>query len=188
MTAPHEDCNLSNDDPPFNPAFGVRKNKIFPQRGAHFEVHAALEETLKLPSTHASLIPGPDLPISDFLELSFPKISSTLLFSTSESWFSNDAPTTSVDCLLSQPIPPLRFLDDLSKAVGQAWLDSHTSIIDPWYNDGQDRLLLWAPTVNVSGLELTSEDAKLFEELNSAIVCLNAADKLSHLCKKSKGA
>ncbi|KAJ7839267.1 hypothetical protein B0H13DRAFT_1911332 [Mycena leptocephala] len=140
MTAREVDCDLSND-PPFDPALHIRKNKKFPPKGTLFEVHTAPEYILKIP------IPAPDLPIADFLRLSFPKNSSALVFSKAESWFSTDTPTTAVDCLLSRPIPPLQFLEDLSKAVGQAWFDGCTSIVDPRYNDGRDRLPLWSLTL-----------------------------------------
>jgi hypothetical protein len=112
--------DLSNDDPPFNPNLWIARERKFPSKDKNFEVHAALEETLKVPSTHSSLIPGPNLPISDFLELSFPKTSSVLVFSTPDAWFTKDAPTTSVHCLLGRPIPLLEFLKALSKIVGQA--------------------------------------------------------------------
>ena len=42
------------------------------------------------------------------------------------------------------------------------------------------------PTKNPSGIELTSEDANLLQELNSAIGCFDAAAKLSRSCKKAK--
>ncbi|KAK6984674.1 hypothetical protein R3P38DRAFT_2806295 [Favolaschia claudopus] len=76
-----------------------------------------------------------------------PKLSSGLAFNKTSTWFSKDAPTTPLHCLLDRPVPPLQFLDDLSKAVGQAWFDGCISIFDPRYNDGRDRLPLPALTL-----------------------------------------
>ncbi|KAJ7691884.1 hypothetical protein B0H17DRAFT_1133424 [Mycena rosella] len=108
---------------------------------------AALVKVLKLPAVQASLIPGPNLPVTEFLKLSLPKKSSALVFNKITSWFSTDAPTTSLDCLLSRPILPREFLDELMDTVGQAWFNGCTSIVDCRYNDGRDRLPLSALTL-----------------------------------------
>ncbi|KAJ7273023.1 hypothetical protein C8J57DRAFT_1316319 [Mycena rebaudengoi] len=84
-----------------------------------------------MPDTdRARLIPGSNLPIAEFLELSFPKKSSALVFTKPASWFNVEKPTMSVDCLLLRLIPPKQFLDDLAKEVGQAWIDGRKSIIN----------------------------------------------------------
>ncbi|KAJ7865909.1 hypothetical protein B0H14DRAFT_3595961 [Mycena olivaceomarginata] len=162
MTAP-EVCDLSADDPPFNPALWIKNKRTFPPAGEHFEVHAALEDVLRLPHTHSSLIPEPNLPIAAFLELSLPKTSSALVFSTVESWFSGDPPTTGAGCLLSRPVPPVQFLEDLSKAVGQAWVDGSISIIDPRYNDGRERFPLSALTL-WKKLSRVLKDQKMWQQ------------------------
>ncbi|KAJ7192803.1 hypothetical protein GGX14DRAFT_406017 [Mycena pura] len=138
--------DLTADDPPFNPADFVGSKKKYPSSDTPAAIQAALDAVLKLPAAHASLIPGPNLPVTEFLKLSFPKKSNALLFSDPASWFSTDAPTTTVECLLSRPIPPRAFLNDLTKAVGQAWFDGCMSIVDHRYNDGRDRVPLWALT------------------------------------------
>ncbi|KAJ6533907.1 hypothetical protein DFH09DRAFT_865390, partial [Mycena vulgaris] len=74
-------------------------------------------------------IPDPNLPVATFLELPLPKKSSAIIFSETTSWFSTDAPTTSLECLLDRPIPPRQFLDELSSAVGQVWFDGCNSIL-----------------------------------------------------------
>ncbi|KAJ7659817.1 hypothetical protein DFH06DRAFT_1326842 [Mycena polygramma] len=140
-------CDMSADTPPFDPAVWIGKNKKFPAKDTKFEVHDALANVLKLPATFASPIPGPNLPIAAFLKLSFPAQSPALVLRKPDSWFSKDPPTTSVDCLLNRPIPSSEFLADFEKVVGQAWLDGNTSILDPRYNDGRDRLPLGALTL-----------------------------------------
>ncbi|KAJ6582739.1 hypothetical protein B0H10DRAFT_2235205, partial [Mycena sp. CBHHK59/15] len=108
--------------------------------------HAALADLLKLHATHAFHIPTPDIPITEFLAWSFPQESPAFVFSKPEVWFSADAPTTDVACLLHRSIPSQEFLAKLTNKVGQAWFDSSRSIVDPRFNDGRDRLQLWALT------------------------------------------
>ncbi|KAJ6548850.1 hypothetical protein B0H19DRAFT_1074654 [Mycena capillaripes] len=121
--AAREVHDLSNDDPPFNPALWIGQQRKFPPKGKNFEVHTALEEALKIPP---------------------------------------HAPTTSVDCLLGRPIPSSEILKDLSKIVGQAWLDGYTSIRDPRFNDGRDRLPLGALTL-WKELEHAVKDQKMWQ-------------------------
>ncbi|KAJ6556704.1 hypothetical protein B0H10DRAFT_2201541 [Mycena sp. CBHHK59/15] len=148
---------------PFDPALWIGKNKKFPAEDAHPEVHAAFAEFLKMPESHASLVPGPNLPITAFLELALPQKSSAMVFSTPESWFSKDAPTAEVDCLRSRSIPPRQFLDDLTKKAGQAWLDGRTSIVDHRYNDGHDRLPFWSLTLWKEWLRVV-DDQKMWRK------------------------
>ncbi|KAJ6618077.1 hypothetical protein B0H10DRAFT_2379381 [Mycena sp. CBHHK59/15] len=148
---------------PFDPALWIGKNKKFPAEDAHPEVHAAFAEVLKMPESHASLVPGPNLPITAFLELALPQKSSAMVFSTPESWFSKDAPTAEVDCLRSRSIPPRQFLDDLTKKAGQAWLDGRTSIVDHRYNDGHDRLPFWSLTLWKEWLRVV-DDQKMWRK------------------------
>ncbi|KAJ6573789.1 hypothetical protein DFH09DRAFT_915806 [Mycena vulgaris] len=142
-----DEHNLTADDAPFDPAAYIRKGKKFPTKNIPDAVASALAQVLKLPAVQASLIPDPNLPVATFLELPLPKKSSAIIFSETTSWFSTDAPTTSLECLLDRPIPPRQFLDELSSAVGQVWFDGCNSIVDQRYNDGRDRLPLSALTL-----------------------------------------
>ncbi|KAJ7488492.1 hypothetical protein B0H11DRAFT_2406543, partial [Mycena galericulata] len=122
----------------------------------------ALAKVLEVPSAHKSLIPGPNLPVTEFLKLPFPKKSSALVFSKPEDWFSNDAPNVTVTSLLTRPIPPREFLNSLTQRVGQAWFDGHTSIRDPRYNEGRDRFPLWTLTLWKELLRVV-EDQKMWK-------------------------
>ncbi|KAJ7143457.1 hypothetical protein C8R46DRAFT_1316074, partial [Mycena filopes] len=139
--------DLSQDDPPFDPAFYIGQGKKYPKKDTLLVVHDALDTVLEIPPTHTALIPKPDLPISDFLRFPLPKNTSALVFSKPGTWFSRDAPTTSAECLFTRPIPPVEFLGDLRKAVGQAWFDGCQSITDPRFNGGRDRFPLWVLSV-----------------------------------------
>ncbi|KAJ6459147.1 hypothetical protein C8R47DRAFT_1028273 [Mycena vitilis] len=159
---PRKVWDLSADDPPFDPDIWIGKGKKFPKKATQFEVHDALADVLKLPDTHTSLIPAPDLPLPEFIQLSFPKQSTALVFSKPQSWFSKDPPTTAIDCLLTRPIPSLALLGDLEKAVGQAWLDGSRSIVDSRYNEGRDRLPLWGLTLWIE-LARVVRDQKMWQ-------------------------
>ncbi|KAJ7783921.1 hypothetical protein DFH07DRAFT_727673 [Mycena maculata] len=78
---------------------------------------------------YTSLIPGPNLPVTEFLKLPLPQNSSGLIFSKPGEWFSKDAPTVTLASLLTRPIPSREFLDILTKHAGQAWFDGSTSIL-----------------------------------------------------------
>ncbi|KAJ7504710.1 hypothetical protein B0H11DRAFT_1709383 [Mycena galericulata] len=154
----------SADHPSFDPAAYIGKQKKFPKEDTYHgpEIHAALAKVLEVPSAHKSLIPGPNLPVTEFLKLPFPKKSSALVFSKPEDWFSNDAPNVTVTSLLTRPIPPREFLNSLTQRVDQAWFDGHTSIRDPRYNEGRDRFPLWTLTLWKELLRVV-EDQKMWK-------------------------
>ncbi|KAJ7211943.1 hypothetical protein C8J57DRAFT_1256490 [Mycena rebaudengoi] len=124
--APREVFDYSADDPPFDPAVWI-SHILRPETLA---LRCMRLSPLELPDKERKrLIPGPNVPIAEFLGIWLPKKSSALIFSKTKAWFSTDAPTTSIDCLLSRPILPREFLDDLQKDAGQAWFDGSKSII-----------------------------------------------------------
>ncbi|KAJ6582431.1 hypothetical protein B0H10DRAFT_2198477, partial [Mycena sp. CBHHK59/15] len=116
---------------PFDPALWIGKKQEVPCEDAHPEVHAAFAEFLKMPESHASLVPGPNLPITAFLELALPQKSSAMVFSTPESWFSKDAPTAETAVLVLDFVEGMR-VDDLQLALilSHAWLsDDHIDMM-----------------------------------------------------------
>ncbi|KAJ7727802.1 hypothetical protein DFH07DRAFT_970018 [Mycena maculata] len=159
---PPEHFDLSADDPPFDPGIYIGQGKTFPKGEVHPEIHAALTNVLELPMAYASLIPGPNLPVTEFLKLMLPQKSSGLVFSKPEEWFSKDAPTVTLDSLLTRPIPSQEFLDILTKHAGQAWFDGRTSIRDPRHNDGSDRFPLWTLTLWKEYLHV-GEDQRMWQ-------------------------
>ncbi|KAF7291444.1 hypothetical protein MIND_01289500 [Mycena indigotica] len=90
---------------------------------------AARSELLSLPTgLKFPLFPIPThLPAAEFIALQLPYASrsSDIVSGSVASWFSRDAPCTSISTL------------------GQFWLDGYQSIVDPRCNDGQDRFPLW---------------------------------------------
>ena len=89
--------------------------------------------------------PARNISVIDLLKTSLPPRSSALITSKPTAWFSNDSPRSDIDCLADQPIPNDAFLNELAAIEGQAWLNGTQSFVDPRFNDGQDRLPLWAP-------------------------------------------
>ncbi|KAJ6632173.1 hypothetical protein B0H10DRAFT_2206574 [Mycena sp. CBHHK59/15] len=142
-----EPIDLSNDLPPFNPAAYIGKNKKFPPSSDVLpEAHAALADVLKLPTSQAALFPDRDIPITEFLALSLPRESASFVFTKPDIWFSDEEPTGDVEILTIRSIPSQQFLTYLTAHVGQAWFDGAKSIVDPRFNDGRDRFLLWVLT------------------------------------------
>lgn len=147
MEAPEE---LLSNDLDALPAFvadewiGTGKTFSFSQSPLH-----VLQEKcnqLIIPDTHLVHFPTTDLPVTKFIELPLPTQSTEIITTAAKIWFSNDMPFTDVKCLLARPIPSKDFLAALGKIFGQAWLNGSKSIIDWRYNDGRDRLPLWALT------------------------------------------
>jgi len=75
-----------------------------------------------------------------------PHVSSEFITTKTNKWFSNDAPRENYTSFFSRPVSQREFLEVLEKVIGQSWLDGMKSIVDPWFNDGGDRLPLWTIT------------------------------------------
>ncbi|KAJ3920095.1 hypothetical protein F5877DRAFT_38885 [Lentinula edodes] len=133
----------------FDPSVWIHKGKTWDNPPLH--VFHARDTAFELPLQMKKLLPAPDLPIVDFLQLKFPIQSHSLNIYSLDSWFSHDSPDTSdqacVDMLWRRSIPSVELLKDLRVARGQKWLDGAKSIRDPRYNRGNDLFPLWALTL-----------------------------------------
>ncbi|KAF6745911.1 hypothetical protein DFP72DRAFT_1153403 [Ephemerocybe angulata] len=61
-------------------------------------------------------------------------------------WFTTDQAKTDLRILLNRPVPSSQTLKDLESELQSAWHDGCRSVSDPRYNDGRDRLPLYAIT------------------------------------------
>ncbi|KAJ7039794.1 hypothetical protein C8F04DRAFT_949367, partial [Mycena alexandri] len=149
LDMPRVDIDLSEDPPPFHAEQFIGLHKKFPVEDVgnmeYRVAHAALLQVLAVP-TDIRYLPHDDLPIRDFVSMTLPPQSYTPVLSKPRTWYSSDMPTTDVACLASRPIPHKDFLCKLEKEAGQALFDGCKSILDPRYNEGQDRFPLRAIT------------------------------------------
>lgn len=106
-------------------------------------VSDAKSNRLSVPQSYEGSFPSPDLPVIDFLALRLPRVSSGIITTKLQLWFSTSEPTTNPDCLFTRAIPSPQFLKRLEEAFGQAWFDGAKSIVDPRFNKSRDRLPLW---------------------------------------------
>ena len=106
-------------------------------------VSDAKRDRLSVPPSYEGSLPSPDLPVTDFLALRLPRVSNGIVNTKPQLWFSTGEPTTNPDCLITRAVPSPSFLKRLDEAFGQAWFDGAKSIVDPRFNESQDRLPLW---------------------------------------------
>ncbi|KAG2145169.1 hypothetical protein DEU56DRAFT_910292 [Suillus clintonianus] len=132
--------------PIFNPHEWIGKGKIYDKNTLPMSVLNARSDALVIPSTHTQHIPSHHLPVADFLKISLPTRSPTIVAVKIKCWFSHDLPDRDFSYLNTRPIPSAEFLVEINKAFDQAWFDGARSLIDPRYNDGKDRLPLWTLT------------------------------------------
>ncbi|KAJ6615754.1 hypothetical protein B0H10DRAFT_2220087 [Mycena sp. CBHHK59/15] len=146
LRSPSVDIDLSEETISFIPEHFIACNKTFPGADDHDPpsrgAREALAAVLAIPSDLKHL-PADDLPISQFVALELPLQSRAFVLTQPQTWYHTDSPTTDVACLMSRPVPPQEFLTRLKKEAGQAWFDGCKSIVDPRYNEGRDRFLLW---------------------------------------------
>ena len=88
-------------------------------------------------------LPSPNVLVVDFVAWELPRLSSEIISTKAETWFSKDSPSINIHILLSRPVPSEEFVKKLDIAYQQAWLDGAQSIVDYRFNDGSDRLPLW---------------------------------------------
>ena len=88
--------------------------------------------------------PPSTIPINTFLSWKIPRQSSEIIATKATEWFSEDEPSTDVSVLQTRGILSKDFIEDLESVAGQAWLNGSKLIIDQRYNNGTDRLPLWA--------------------------------------------
>jgi hypothetical protein len=110
-------------------------------------VRSAKRTSLAIPNTFLNMarLPDPATSVIDFIKSELPCVSSEIIVTKAVAWFTNDAPSESVDLgiLLSRSVPSAQFIEELEQVVGQRWLDGAKSITDLRFNDGRDRLPLW---------------------------------------------
>jgi hypothetical protein len=137
----HEDLDSL---PPFNARewIGVRKKYVLSE--IPLQVHFQMRQQLVIPHAHLAHFPAVDLPVVKFIKLQLPVQSTEIITTTTKTWFSKDIPNLDTTTFFTRPIPVKTFLDSLASSFGQAWLDGSQSIVDQRYNDGRDRLPLWA--------------------------------------------
>jgi hypothetical protein len=108
------------------------------------EVSDERDRVLWIPELHFKQnFPAFDTNVTQFIATKFPEISNSIPLMKISIWFSKDTPTTDPECLRMRHIPPESVLIQLLSVFGQEWLDGAKSIVDPRFNDGQDRLPLW---------------------------------------------
>ena len=129
-------------NPPFHSSVWIGAGKTFSSSLPH-EVLNAKEKTLEIPEVFHGHLPPPTTCVRDFISLDLPFQSNSLNFHATNEWFSQDAPHTDPNILITRSIPSAKVLEILEAAVGQAWLDGGHSIVDPRFNDGVERFPLW---------------------------------------------
>ena len=108
-------------------------------------VKAAREASRVAPDSVLKMVhlPGPDVMVADFVAWELPRVSSEIILTKPDTWFSKNTPSIDIQVLLSQPVPSGEFVKRLDIAYRQAWLDGARSISDHRFNDGTDHLPLW---------------------------------------------
>ncbi|KAG0694658.1 hypothetical protein DFH29DRAFT_755847, partial [Suillus ampliporus] len=130
----------------FHPHEWIGKGHKYDLKKLPQSVVFARSAALEIPQGHIHHIPSRDLSVHDFLQLSLPAPSSTIVSVKVNCWFSHDPPDIDLSYLKTRPIPSECVLAEINSAISQAWLDGAQSLADPRYNDGRDRLPLWALT------------------------------------------
>jgi len=119
-------------------------------------VTLAANERLAIPGIVLASLPATALPVIEFLSCTLPRVSVDTISTKIQMWFSQEPPSIVHvhEIFVSRPIPSNEFVSRLSKAVGQAWLDGAQSVIDCRFNNGNERLPLWAIAYWTKILEL----------------------------------
>ncbi|KAF4621774.1 hypothetical protein D9613_012142 [Agrocybe pediades] len=130
----------------FNEKEWIGRGKIYKVQNLPGFVTAAHEKTLDIPDASGlcSLRPDRKLSVIEFLAFRMPRVSSEIIHTKTELWYSQDLPTMDgFKILSSRPVPSPSFVEELYQKHGQAWLDGAQSVVDHRVNDGSDRLPLW---------------------------------------------
>ncbi|GLB37775.1 hypothetical protein LshimejAT787_0408260 [Lyophyllum shimeji] len=133
--------------PQFIESEWIGVGKKYPQKDVPFYISWAKAERLEIPQAYLHHLPPVDLPVEKFLLFKLPSQSNEIIATKAAAWFSHDEPKIDIIGLLSWPVPPRSFLDNLEAAFGQAWFDGSRSIVDHRFNDSTHRLPLWAITL-----------------------------------------
>ncbi|KAG2063252.1 hypothetical protein BDR04DRAFT_1123391 [Suillus decipiens] len=126
----------------------IGKGKIFPATAVEMpdDLESLYDATMAVPNEiRAIVLPDPNLPVSRFLEFRLPSISLKEAEEKAESFFQTTPAQYDLMALMSQDLPPKRFVDDAHRAVGQAILDGKCSIRSPHHTS--HALPLWVITL-----------------------------------------
>ncbi|THG93068.1 hypothetical protein EW026_g8062 [Hermanssonia centrifuga] len=115
----------------WNPYDWLKQGKVYPSNDTPPVVLAGRQQTLSLCPKHTVLLPEQQLSIIDLLRLDLPTQPSVLVVQQAMSWFHTMEPNEDIRNVCSRPLPPVKVIQDLQKAFGQAWFDGAQSIIDP---------------------------------------------------------
>ncbi|KAF8797488.1 hypothetical protein BYT27DRAFT_7237241 [Phlegmacium glaucopus] len=138
---------LNDNDGVFVESEWIKVGKIYGAPGFPDFVCAEKLARLAIPDEFIQLVKlKQDISVTQFVTHELPRVSSEFITTKTDKWFSNDTPTENYTNLLTRPAPSREFLEVLDKVIGQSWLDGAKSIVDPRFNDGGDRLPLWAVT------------------------------------------
>ncbi|KAF8148090.1 hypothetical protein B0H34DRAFT_669139 [Crassisporium funariophilum] len=137
-----------DDDDFFEEEEWIGRGRVYDWANLPGCVTSAKNATLAIPQNFVGQgqLPKSSLSVMDFLSFKLPRLSSEIISSKTSTWFSTDKPNTDVEVLLLRPIPSSQFIHNLDAVYGQAWLDGAKSVVDQRFNDGADRLPLWALT------------------------------------------
>ncbi|KAF9780748.1 hypothetical protein BJ322DRAFT_1011530 [Thelephora terrestris] len=157
---------------PFYPSIWIGVEKTFSD-SLPPEVLDAKQITLEIPETFHTFFPLPTTRVSDFIHWNLPFQSDGINLYETTQWFSNDLPHTDPSLLLARSIPPVIILKALDAAAGQMWMDGSRSVVDPRFNNGEDRFPLWV-------LSLWNEARKLAECQDQWRRSVRWLDSLTH--------
>ncbi|KAF9481696.1 hypothetical protein BDN70DRAFT_991713 [Pholiota conissans] len=133
----------------FNDQEWIGKGKIYDTLQLPYFVLSEFSSRTAVPAEflQEAKLPAPNVHVSDIVNsVNLPRVSSEIIVTTPQSWFSCDAPNITLDLLLTRLTPTHIFIGKLQGLLGQAWLNGAKSVIDPRFNNGQDRLPLWTVT------------------------------------------
>ncbi|KLO09998.1 hypothetical protein SCHPADRAFT_819503 [Schizopora paradoxa] len=123
----------NEDDPVFVGKDWVKRKKKFADVPPF--VQRACSKAFAIPAEAYKFLPATQLSIQELCSFPFPEVSQSLVHQSSSNWFSCTTPTSSLESILSRPIPSRKTLAALIEASGQAYLDGMTAIIDVRYKD-----------------------------------------------------
>ena len=138
--------NLEPDSPKiFDEHLWIQTGNRFDTRKLPLFVLEEFKNQIAVPPAFLDItkLPTPQTTVSDVVNFDLPRISSEISLTKTNTWISHENPTTNPSILLTRLIPSETLIDKLHEALGQAWLDGAKSIVDPRFNNGQDRFPLW---------------------------------------------
>lgn len=133
--------DLTNEQP-FRISEWIGIGKSYPKDPPRHVIDARAQ-LLSIPTSFQRHLPPPSASINKFVKWVMPSTKSSLINIVPSLWFSKDPPLTTAECILTRSVPSDKLVEALDSALGQAWFDGAKSVVDPRYNNGNDRLPLW---------------------------------------------